>query len=64
MKEYRPKDRLYTVEEETEMRKVVLGKIENPDRYFKRIGVVKRKYKKSKTFTEEELIAHTMSTVP
>ena len=57
-KEYRPKDRLSAVEAETKMRSVKLKKNENPDRYFKRLGVVKSKWKKSKTFTEEEMIAH------
>ena len=37
---------------------------ENPYKYFKKLGVVKSKWKKSKTFKEEELIAHTLSVAP
>ena len=64
VKEYRPKDRLSVVEAETEQRKVKLRANENPEHYFKRLGVVKSKWKKSKIFTEEDMIAHTMLTTP
>jgi len=47
---YRPKDRLSAVEAEQEMRKVKLTASMDPDNYFKKVAVVKSKYKKSKTF--------------
>ena len=62
-KEYRSKDRPSAVEAETELSSVLLGKTENPDRYFKRLGVVKSKWTRSKTITEEMFTAHPMATV-
>ena len=47
---YRPADRLSAVEAETEMRGVKLGAKENPESYFKRVAVVKSKYRKEQNF--------------
>ena len=64
MTEYNPKDKLSAVEAETAMRKVKLSATGNPDKYFKKVNVVKSKYRKSKTFTEESLIANLMTGAP
>ena len=61
---YRPADRLSAVEAETEMRSVKLGPKEDPESYFKRVAVVKSKFRKSKTFDEATLIANLMSDAP
>ena len=61
---YRPKDRLSAVEAEQEMRKVKLTATMDPDNYFKKVAVVKSKYKKSKTFDDATIIANTMSNAP
>ena len=62
--EYNPKDTLSAVEAETAMRKVKLSATGNPDKYFKKINVVKSKYRKSKKFSEESLIANTITNAP
>ena len=59
--EYNPKDTLSAVEAETTIRKVKLSATGNPDKYFKKISVVKSKFRKSKKFSEESLIANTIS---
>ena len=60
---HRPSDRLTAVEAETEMRKVQLNDTDDPDEYFKKVSVVRSKYKNSKTFDESTLIANVMAGV-
>ena len=63
-KTHRPDDRLFAVEAETEMRRVKLNSTNDPDDYFKKVAVVKSKYKNSKVFDESTLIANVMDNVP
>ena len=61
---YHPADRLSAVEAETEMRGVKPWEKKDAESYFKRVAVVKSKYRKSKTFDEATLIANLMSNAP
>ena len=64
-KHYRPSDRIANVEAETELMKLKMNKKNDPEEFFRKIAVLKNKYKDSKsTFTEDKLIAMTIAKAP
>ena len=63
-KKYRPQDRIATVEAEAELMKLKMKGNKNPDEYFRKLAVIKNKYKDSKSFDESTLIAMTIAKAP
>ena len=63
-KKYRPQDWISTVEAEAELMNLKMKGNRNPDEYFRKLAVIKNKYKDSKSFDESTLIAMTIAKAP
>ena len=65
MKKYRPTDRIAGVEAEQELLKLKMKKDEDPDVYFRKLAVLKNKYRHNQaTFDNEKMIAATLAKAP
>ena len=65
MRKYRPTDRIAGVEAEKELLKFKMKKSEDPDVYFRKLAVLKNKYRhNSATFDNEKMIAATLAKAP
>ena len=64
-RKYRPTDRIAGVEAEMELINLKMNKNEDPDKYFRKLAVLKNKYRSnSSTFDNEKMIAATLSKAP
>ena len=64
-RKYQPTDRITGVKAEMELIKLKMNKNKDPDKYFRKLAVLKNKYcSNSSTFDNEKMIAATLSKAP
>ena len=65
IRKYRPTDRISGVEAEKELMKLKMVKDEDPDKYFRKLAVLKNRYRSNgNTSDEQKLIAATLAKAP